>query len=199
MSARHPVYRSLLRLYPRDFRTHYGEDLVQHFGDLVANMGAPVAWSRTGVDLLVTVPRYRLETIMNERTSATARAITLTLLAASGVLSWLTGFGPGIALLVVAVVLAVAQRSALARSIRTPDANRRRRRLRTAAVLATICAASIVSYLNAVSDPDVSGTSLVVHNAVGVPTMIGAVVYLIIGLLTPKQPAAAASTNARAT
>jgi hypothetical protein len=162
-------------------------------------MGARVAWSRTGVDLLVTVPRYRLETMMNERTIATASAVTLTLLAASGVLSLLTGFGPGVALLVTAVVLALAQWSALARSIRTPDTNRRRRRLRTAAVLGIICAGSIVSYVNAVSDSNVSGTSLVVHNAIGVPTMIGAVVYLIIGLLTPKRTAAAAMTDTSAT
>ena len=194
MPARHPVYRSLLRLYPRDFRTNYAEDLVQHFGDLVTDRGARVAWGRTGVDLLVTIPRYQLETLMTERTAATAGAITLTLLAAGGVLSFLTGFGPGIILLAAAVVVAIAQRGALARSIRTPDSNRRRRRLGTAAALAVICAASIVSYLNAVSDSDVSGTSLVVHNAIGVPTMIGAVVYLIAGLLTPKAPAAAPRT-----
>jgi hypothetical protein len=198
MPARHPVYRSLLRLYPRDFRTNYAEDLVQHFGDLVTDRGARVAWGRTGVDLLVTIPRYQLETLMTERTAATAGAITLTLLAAGGVLSFLTGFGPGIILLAAAVVVAIAQRGALARSIRTPDSNRRRRRLGTAAALAVICAASIVSYLNAVSDSDVSGTSLVVHNAIGVPTMIGAVVYLIAGLLTPKAPAAAPRTASRA-
>jgi hypothetical protein len=198
MPARHPVYRSLLRLYPRDFRTNYAEDLVQHFGDLVTDRGARVAWGRTGVDLLVTIPRYQLETLMTERTAATAGAITLTLLAAGGVLSFLTGFGPGIILLTAAVVVAIAQRGALARSIRTPDSNRRRRRLGTAAALAVICAASIVSYLNAVSDSDVSGTSLVVHNAIGAPTMIGAVVYLIAGLLTPKAPAAAPRTASRA-
>ena len=198
MPARHPVYRSLLRLYPRDFRTNYAEDLVQHFGDLVTDRGARVAWGRTGVDLLVTIPRYQLETLMTERTAATAGAITLTLLAAGGVLSFLTGFGPGIILLAAAVVVAIAQRGALARSIRTPDSNRRRRRLGTAAALAVICAASIVSYFNAVSDSDVSGTSLVVHNAIGVPTMIGAVVYLIAGLLTPKAPAAAPRTASRA-
>jgi hypothetical protein len=197
MPARHPVYRSLLRLYPRDFRTDYGEDLVQHFGDLVTNRGVRVAWGRTGVDLLVTVPRYQLEAIMTERTSATVGVIVLTLLAAAGVMSFLTGFGPGIVLLAAAAVVGIAQRGRLARSIRTPDADRRRRRLRTAAVLALINAAAIVSYLNAVSDSNVSGTSLVVHNAIGVPTMIGAIVYLIAGLLTPKRLAAAPSSAAR--
>lgn len=193
MSERHPVYRSLLRLYPRDFRAHYGEDLVQNFGDIVADKGLRVAWARTSLDLLVTVPRFRLETMMNERSTATAGAITVALLATAGVLSFLTGFGPGTVLLIAAVVVAATQRGALARTIRTPDTNRRRRRLRTAAVLAVITAASIVSYLNAVSDPEVSGTSLVVHNAVGVPAMVGAALYLVIGLLTPKGPATAPS------
>lgn len=189
MSKRHPVYRSLLRLYPRDFRAHCGEDLVQNFGDIVADKGRRVAWARTSLDLLVTVPRFRLETMMNERSTATAGAITVALLATAGVLSFLTGFGPGTVLLIAAVVVAATQRGALARAIRTPDTNRRRRRLRTAAVLAVITAASIVSYLNAVSDPEVSGTSLVVHNAVGVPAMVGAALCLVIGLLTPKGPA----------
>ncbi len=190
MPARHPLYRSLLRLYPKDFRTAYGDDLVQHFGDLVTHAGAPAAWGRTGIDLVVTVPRYRLETIMTERRSDTALKITVALLATGGVLSFLTGFGPGIALLLVAVVVAIAQRGTLAQSIRTPDTDRRRRRLKTAAVLAAICAVSVVSYLIAVSDPNVSGTSLVIHNAIGVPSMIGAIVYLIAGLLTPKEPGA---------
>jgi len=197
MPARHPLYRSLLRLYPKDFRTDYGEDLLQHFGDLVTDMGTPAAWVRTGIDLVVTVPRYQLETIMTERHSATTVHIALTVLAAGGALSFVAGFGPGIVLLVAAIVVAFAQRCALARSIRTPDATRRRRRLATAVALAAICAASIISYASAISHPNVSDTSLIVHNAIGIPTLIGAIVYLIVGLLTPRAPAAGHSTESR--
>ncbi|MGQ0520547.1 MAG: hypothetical protein ACT4PX_05275 [Actinomycetota bacterium] len=186
MPGRFRVYRSLVRLYPRDFRMRYGDDLVQHFGDLVSDRGPRAAWCRTGIDLVVTVPRYRLETIMNEATSATASAIGITLLAAGGVMSVLTGVWPGSLLLVAAAVLAAGQRSALARSIRTPDADLRRRRLRTAAILAVIFVISAISYLAAVSDSEVSGTSLVVHNAVGVPAMVGSIVFLLVGLLTPR-------------
>ena len=53
---------------------------------------------------------------------------------------------PGLALLVAALVLGVAQRSAIARAIRTPGGSSRRRRLTMAAVFAAVFAASIVSY-----------------------------------------------------
>lgn len=82
MPASHPIYRSLVRLYPRDFRLSYGADLEQHFADLVTDRGARAAWARTGVDLIVTIPRYRLENIMTEQHSSTTVHLTITLLAA---------------------------------------------------------------------------------------------------------------------
>lgn len=188
MPARHPVYRSMVHLYPREFRDHYGDDLEQHFADLVTDRGARAAWTRAGVDLIVTVPRYRLERIMTEQHSATTLNVAITLLAAGGVLSVLTGVGPGLVLIVAAIVLAVAQRSTLARAIRTPDSNRRRRRLRIAVVLALVFLASIVSYALDLSDDHISGESLLIHNAIGTPAMVGAIVYLIAGLLTPRAP-----------
>ncbi len=188
MPARHRVYRSMVHLYPRDFRDHYGDDLVQHFADLITDRGARAAWARTGVDLIVTVPRYRLESIMTEQHSATTLNVAITLLATGGVLSFLMNVFPGLVLLVAALVLAVAQRSTLARAIRTPDSNRRRRRLRVAAVLALVCVASLVSYMLDLSDDHISGVSLLVHNAIGVPAMVGAIVFLIGGLLTPRAP-----------
>ncbi len=188
MSAPHPVYRSLVRLYPRDFRRQYGDDLVQHFADLVTDRGVGKAWTRTGLDLVVTIPRYRLERIMTEQQSATTLNVVITVLAGAGVLSVLTGFYAGAVLLVLAVVVGVAKRSTLARAIRTPDSNRRRRRVGTAAILAVVFLAAMVSYLRAVSDENVSGASLVIHNAIGVPAMVGSIVFLIAGLLTPTAP-----------
>lgn len=190
MSAPHPVYRSLVRLYPRDFRDRFGDDLVQHFADLVNDRGNARAWARTGIDLTVTLPRYRLERIMSEQHSATTLNVAITLLVGCGVVSLLTDLypGPGAALFVVAAVLAVTQRSTLARAIRTPNSSRRRRRLRTAAILALVSLATIVSYMRAVGAEDVSGTSLVIHNAIGVPAMFGAIAFLIAGILTPKSP-----------
>ncbi len=186
MSAPHPLYRSLVRLYPSSFRRHYGDDLVQHFADLVADRGAGAAWARTGVDLIVTLPRYRLESVMNEQHSATSLNVAITLLAAAGVMSILTGEYPGMVLLAGALALAVAQRSTLARAIRTPDSNRRRRRLGTAGVLTLVFLASYVSFVNAGKDRWAGGEQLLI--AIGTLAMVGAVVFLIVGLLTPKTP-----------
>ena len=152
MSGAHPIYHTLVRLYPKAFRDAYGDDLVQHFDGLVADRGIGAAWGRTALDLAVTVPRYRLETIMNERHSATTISVAVGLLAAAGVASMLVGLYPGGLLLVVALVLAIAQRSAIARALRAPDPQRRRRRLQTAAVLGVVFVASFVAYLLLVGD-----------------------------------------------
>lgn len=184
MPSPHRVYRSLVRLYPRSFRGHYGDDLVAHFADLVADRGARAAWTRTGVDLIVTVPRYRLESIMNEQHSATSLNIAITLLAAGGVLSVLTGLYPGLVLLVAALALALSQRSTLALAIRTPDSNRRRRRLGIAVVLGLVFLASSFSLYNPSKDHWAGGEMLLI--AIGTPAIVGAIVFLIAGLLTPR-------------
>lgn len=186
MPAPDSVYRFLVHLYPRDFRARYADDLVQNFADLVTDRGAGKAWARTGIDLVVTVPRYRLECVMTEQHSATTINVGIALLASGGVLSLLTGLYPGGLLLVAAVVLAVVQRGTLARALRTPDSTRRRRRLGTAAFLGVVFVAATVSYMRAVAEEDVSGASLVIHNAIGVPAMVGAIVFLVVGLLTPR-------------
>jgi hypothetical protein len=190
MLPSHPVYRSLTRLYPREFRLHYGSDLVQHHADLVSDRGAVAAWTRTGVDLIVTVPRYRLERIMSDQNSVTTINVAITLLATAGVVSLLTGVYPGLVLLLAALVLAIAQRGTLARAIRTPDSNRRRRRLTTAAVLGVVFAASYGTYLLVIGDTWTLRETVLA--AIGTPAMFGAVVYLIAGLLTPRSSAPAA-------
>ncbi|HVF53802.1 MAG TPA: hypothetical protein VNC78_09395 [Actinomycetota bacterium] len=180
------VYRSLLRLYPAGFRGHYGDDLVQHFADLVEHRGVRAAWTRTGIDLLVTVPRYRLERVMNEQKSATTISITIALLVAAAAVGVLTGLFPGLLFVVLAVGLAVAQRSTLARAIRTPDSDRRHHRLVTSAVLAIVSIAAITTYYMVIGDKwTVRETILTL---IGTPAMVGAVVYLIAGLLTPRSP-----------
>jgi hypothetical protein len=184
MSQPHPFYRTLVRLYPKTFRDTYRDDLVQHFDDLVADRGTGAAWSRTALDLAVTIPRYRLETIMNERHSANTITVTAGLLAAAGVACVLVGLYPGGLLLVVAVALAIAQRSAIARTLRAPDPDRRRRRLHTAAVLGVIFVASFIAYLMLIGDTWT--TRETVLTIIGNAAMIGAVGFLAAGLLTPK-------------
>lgn len=188
MPAPHPVYRSLVRLYPSEFRRRYADDLVQHFADLVDERGTGTAWARTTIDLIVTVPRYRLERIMTEQHTTTALNVTISLVAAAGVLSLLTGLYPGAVLLAAAAAVAVGQRSSLARAIRTPHYDRRRRRLGASGILSAVFLAALVSYMRDVADGRISETSLIIHNAIGVAAVVGAVAFLIAGLLTPRTP-----------
>lgn len=190
MSSHCAIYRSLLWLYPREFRREYGDDLVQNFSDLLKFNGVRVAWARTSVDLIITVPRYRLETIMSEQKSATTINIALVVLCALAALSLTTGIYPlSTVLFIVALVLAFVQRGALARAIRTPGHNRRRNRLFVSATLAVVTAASLFSYFNDLKDDEISTLSLLVHNAIGNSAMIGAIVYLLVGLFTPRESA----------
>lgn len=191
MSWHHAVYRRLVRLYPAEFRQHHGDDLVQFFNDLVDERGAAAAWSRTGVDLIVTLPRYRLETIMSQRNTATTLNIVIAALTAGGVASMLVGFYPGLALVVAAAALAVAQRSTLARALRTPDSNLRRRRLVISAVLIAIFIATFTSYMLLIGDTWTARETMLA--AIGTPAMVAGPVFLIAGLLTPRGPATTAS------
>ena len=184
MSGAHPIYHTLVRVYPKAFRDAYGDDLVQHFDGLVTDRGIGAAWRRTALDLAVTVPRYRLETIMNERHSATTISVAVGLLAAAGVASVLVGLYPGALLLVVAVVLAIGQRSAIAHAMRAPDPHRRRRRLQTAALLGVVFVASYVAFSMLIGDT--WSTRETVLAIIGNAAMIGAVGFLAAGLLTPK-------------
>ena len=126
---------------------------------------------------------------MNERHSATTIGLVVGLLAAAGVASTLTGVGPlpGWLLLVAAVVLAIAQRSAIARAMRAPDPRRRRRRLQTAAVLGVVFAAAFVAYLTLIGDSWTTRETVLA--IIGNAAMIGAVGFLAAGLLTPKTSA----------
>jgi len=182
------VYRSLLLLYPRDFRDRYTDDLVQTLTDLSGELGPRRAWRRVALDLVVTVPRYRLETLMSDKRSSTLLTVAITVMAVAGITSVFVGLYPGVVLVPLAVVVAISQRSKLARSIDAVDGTRlRRKRLRTAAVLA---ASLPVIYL--VSLPilgDQWGTDAVVAFGLWVGVLIAAVCYAIAGISTPKSRA----------
>ena len=182
------VYRSLLLLYPRDFRDRYTDDLVQTLTDLSGELGPRRAWRRVTLDLVVTVPRYRLETLMSDKRSSTLLTVAITVMAVAGITSVFVGLYPGVVLVPLAVVVAITQRSKLARSIDAVDGSRlRRKRLRTAAVLA---ASLPVIYL--VSLPilgDDWGTDAVVAFGLWLGVLIAAVCYLIAGISTPKSRA----------
>lgn len=186
MASAHPVYRSLLRLYPKRFRAHYGDDLVQQLADLINDRGAGAAWARTSVDLIVTVPRYRLESVMNEQLSETVVKVGITLLAAGGLVGLLTDFYPGIVPLVLALAFGIGQRSTLSQAIRTPDSNRRRHRLVTGGILAAVFVVCYIAFNLLIGESWTIRETLLC--LIGTPAMFGAIVYVIAGLLTPKSP-----------
>ena len=101
-------------------------------------------------------------------------------------LSLLTGVYPGILFFAVAAVLALAQRSTLARALRVPNSNLRRRRLQTAAVLGALFVALYVVYLATIGDTWTTRETVLA--SVGTLSMFGAVGFLIAGLLTPRTP-----------
>lgn len=184
MTGPHPLYRSLVRLYPSAFRREYGEDLVAHYADLVADRGARAARTRTALDLAVTIPRYHLEHVMTEQHSATTLTIVIGLFAVGGLASLMSGLYAGMFLFIVAAVLAVTKRSTLARALRVPDSNLRRRRLRTAAILGVIFVASYITYSLLIGESWTTRETLLA--IIGTLAMFAAIGYLIAGLLTPR-------------
>lgn len=194
MAEPHPLYRTLVRLYPSAFRREYGEDLVAHYADLIADRGAHAARARTALDLAITIPRYHLEHVMTEQHSATVLSIVIGLLALCAVASVMTGIGPGALLFLLALGLGIAQRSTLARALRVPNSNLRRRRLQTAGVLGAVFVTSYVVYMATIGDTwDSTATVLAV---IGTLAMFGSVGFLLAGLLTPHDDHRTAATAA---
>lgn len=182
------MYRRLLALYPRPFREEFGDDLVAFHDELAADLGRATAWRRTGLDLLITVPRYRLEHVMSEKHSTGVLYAVLAGLVVVGAAGFLTGLYPAALALVAAIVVAVAQRSQLARAIRTPDTDTRRHRLRLAGACALLFALTIVAWSWDIADDQLDAIGIVA-SLVGTAAMLGALVLLVAGLLTPRTPA----------
>lgn len=192
MSKAISVYSVLTRLYPADFRREFGPDLVQHFSDLTRARGPSAAWRRASLDLFVTVPRYRLESVMSTRSSSVTLLFVPAALAIAGAASVLSGVAPiaGLVLLLFGIGLLAVRRSDIARSLRTstPGRNQRRTRLLISAACAIVFIASIIGYMIAIGrDEGIDGGVLVAYNAIGVLAMIAAVGFLIAGLLAPRQ------------
>ncbi len=184
------AYRGLLVLYPRDFRDRYGDDLVQTLADLTRDLGPRSAWRRVALDLIVTAPRYRMETLMEEERTSNAMTVGITVMAAAGITSVLVGLYPGVLLLPLAVILAITQRSKLARSFDAVDGTRlRRKRLRTAAGLVAALPVIYLGSLHILGDS--WGTDAVVAFGVWFTVLIAAVSFGITGITTPKSPASA--------
>lgn len=191
MTAHTKVYRLLTGLYPQSFRREYASDLVQAFTDFARQHGVVSAWGRTCLDLAVTVPRYHLEVIMNRPASSTALiAVVLALaLALAGLTGLVLGPAFGLPLLAIAALTAATQRSELARSlVVTPD--QRRARLRTAGMLAIVFVAAVASWVYHVNRYEsLGGTTVLVHNVIGVFSLVGTIAFGLAAVGTRERPA----------
>ena len=175
-------------LYPAEFRHEFGADMLLHFDDLIVNRGAVVATTRTSVDLVVTVPRYHLEAVMNTSSVDRMLGTVVVALPVLGVSSILFGSPwAGAALIGAGVILALASRGRLARSIRTAPPSQRARRLRGSAVSFAVLVTAYIGFVVVTSDEPVSMLGLLVTTLIGVAALGGAAALLVAGLLTPKS------------
>ena len=183
-----PLYRGLTLLYPRQFRNRYRDDLIQHHADLTRDRGRAAAWSRSGLDLIVTIPRYHLETAMNPRHTTNALNVIVAALGIAGLLAIVAVDSYiGAALLVVAAVLAISQRSQLARAIRVHDSDRRRHRFKMAAFFAVITVADVMIGFADLANDESWGLKAVIYGAISYIAAGATICYLIAGLLTRKS------------
>ena len=91
------LYGGLLRLYPRAFRLEYGEDMTQMLALQLRDERALRVWCRTAVDLALTVPALRLESLMSGlRTRPSAFYLYTAASVASFVLTAVSGTSIGI-------------------------------------------------------------------------------------------------------
>lgn len=182
------LYRALLTLYPRAFRREYTPDLTQSFVDLARNRGLGSAWIRCSVDLAVTVPRYHLEAVVHRHVSSAALiAFAVSVVGLAGVAGLVLGGVAALPLLAVAVIVVASQRTALARSLVVPP-GQRRARLRTATLLAVISISATASWMYHVDRYDeFGGTTVLVHNLIGVLSLLGAAGFGLAGLLTRTE------------
>ena len=175
-------------LYPRDFRDRYSDDLVQTLTDLSAELGPRKAWRRVTLDLVVTVPNYRMETIMKEEHRSMALIVATTVMACAGIISPMIGLPLGLLLVPLAAVVAITQRGRLARSMDAVDASRlRRKRLRIAAILAGLLPVIYLVSLPILGDE--WGTDATVAFGLWTAVLIAAVSYFVSGITTPKSRA----------
>jgi hypothetical protein len=181
------AYRVLVRLYPAEFCREYGDDMMLLFDELVADRGILAATTRTSIDLIVTVPRYRLEASMTEIRTTRMLAVAIAGLLVLGVATPMMGLlWSGPVLIVAGLGLMLANRGRLARAIRTPDSSQRTRRLRLSALSAGVFAAAVVGYVIVIWDEEASTLGLLLPSLLGMAALVGAVWFLIAGLLTPR-------------
>ena len=172
------AYRRLLVLYPRALREGYGEEMVLAYTDLRRRDGRRV-WARLLLDLAVSVPRTRWESVMSA-TPSTRAVVTVEVVAALALsLLTLAAFGPwALPVPLALAALVLAQRSSLARSLGVPPAPGAVRAaavgLAVSAGVLAAAAASWMYHLNTYAS--VGATAVLVHNLVAGAALLGVLV-----------------------
>lgn len=107
------IYRGLLRVYPRRFRDEYRDDMALLFAEQLRDEPASRVWTRSLIDLTITIPARHLEAHMNRPPNPTV-PVVFAALSVTGVVAAVLGgsnlgmAGFGLAVAVVAGVLTVA-------------------------------------------------------------------------------------------
>lgn len=100
------IYRRLLRVYPRHFRVEYRDDMVLLFAEQLRNEPASRVWSRSLIDLAITIPARHLEAHMNRPPNPTV-PVVYAALSLTGVVVAIVG-GSNLGIAVIGLGLAVA-------------------------------------------------------------------------------------------
>ena len=79
------LYRSLLVVYPREFRNEYGSDLVQAFRDLML-FSTDHSWWRTARDLVNSASRERLAQVSSAKRPSPSTVFLIVLAIAAGIM-----------------------------------------------------------------------------------------------------------------
>lgn len=172
------VYHWLLWLYPGDLRADHGQEMAQVFHDLVRERGRRI-WGLIALDLAVSVPRTRLESIMNK--TVDHRTVTATIFLVGLLLSVLALmlFGTvGLPIPIVVATLALTQRSRFARVLESSEGQRRGRTpLLVFVVSAAIFCGTVATWLVATGRGyGFSDATLLVYNLLGIGSLVGVVV-----------------------
>jgi hypothetical protein len=100
------AYRCLIRLYPRQFREEYGTDLVLLLTDQLRDDPAWRAYTRSAVDLAITVPARHLEAHMKRPPSTVVPAAYATTALVCLLLLGVGGSNPAVSLALLLPVVA---------------------------------------------------------------------------------------------
>lgn len=185
------TYRTVLRLYPRPFRSAYGADMEVFVADLIADRGPAAATARIVLDTLVTVPRYHLEAVMHPTRTPFITIIIAATLAVAGAALIAAGFMPALVVIVAGALIAVSQRTTLAKALHPESAVPARRRFVAAGVAAVVAAATLVVGLVDLGDePTWPANRVLAYNLVFFAAVAAAITLAILAASTRRATAA---------